>query len=132
MKLAPRQIVAFNNRLRQLCGQANEWELWGAIYLINSACGDDCFSDFRAWLVAQGKEFYYKTIEDPDTLSELDRDLLLIDWEGFSDVPIEAMEALTGSSILTGFEENQEIRGTAWDSDDTLRERYPRIAARYI
>lgn len=132
MKLAPQQIVAFNNRLRQLQGQANDWQLWGAIYLINNGCGDDCFGDFRGWVVAQGRDFYYKTINDPDTLGELDKELLLIDWEGFSYVPMDAMEALTGSSILTGFEEQQEIKGAAWDSDDTLRERYPRIAARYI
>src|SRR4051812_14104529 len=46
-KLTPNDIILFENRFRHFRGQANTWELWGAIYIIHGGCGDDSFNDFR-------------------------------------------------------------------------------------
>src|SRR5690242_8813065 len=72
-KLTPDDIILFGNRFRYFRGQANTWELWGAIYIIHGGCGDDSFNDFREWVIAQGKDFYYKTIKGPESLVELDK-----------------------------------------------------------
>ena len=33
-------------------------------------CSDDGFIDFRAWLIAQGKEVYMDALREPDTLAD--------------------------------------------------------------
>ncbi|EKC76209.1 hypothetical protein LEA_04821 [human gut metagenome] len=35
-------------------------------------CSDDGFIDFRAWLIAQGKEVYMNALRDPDTLADIE------------------------------------------------------------
>ena len=35
-------------------------------------CSDDGFIDFRAWLIAQGKEVYLSALKDPDTLADIE------------------------------------------------------------
>ena len=37
---------------------------------MKNGCSDDSFLDFRAWLIAQGKETYLEALRDPDTLSQ--------------------------------------------------------------
>ena len=71
-KLTPDDIILFGNRFRFFRGQANTWELWGAIYIIHGGCGDDSFNDFREWVIGQGKDFYYKTIQNPESLVEVE------------------------------------------------------------
>ena len=36
---------------------------------METGCSDDGFSDFRMWLIAQGKEVYLNALKDPDALS---------------------------------------------------------------
>ena len=36
---------------------------------MEAGCSDDSFSDFRMWLIAQGKEVYLNALKDPDSLS---------------------------------------------------------------
>ena len=36
---------------------------------METGCSDDGFSDFRMWLIAQGKEVYLNALKDPDSLS---------------------------------------------------------------
>jgi len=47
-------------------------KIWAAATLINGGCSDDGFIDFRAWLIAQGKEVYMNALADPDSLAELE------------------------------------------------------------
>ena len=36
---------------------------------METGCSDDSFSDFRMWLIAQGKDVYLNALKDPDSLS---------------------------------------------------------------
>jgi len=63
-------IVQFDKDFRKVMNDAYTYKLWGAAYLINGGCSDDCFYDFRAWLVSQGEEFYKSVIKDPDILAD--------------------------------------------------------------
>ena len=92
-KLTPDDIILFGNRFRYFRGSANTWELWGAIYIIHGGCGDDSFNDFREWVIGQGKDFYYKTVNDPETLVEVDVDKTEgVEWEGLGYVPATVFE----------------------------------------
>lgn len=65
------EIVSFFQIYSYYHYWANRTELWNAAILINGGCSNDGFIDFRDWLILQGKEIYYKAIDDPDTLIEI-------------------------------------------------------------
>lgn len=130
-KLTPGEIIMFGNRFRFFRGEANTWELWGAIYLIHGGCGDDSFNDFREWVIGQGKEFYYKTIKEPETLVEVDTELIEdSEWEGLGYVPADTFEKLIGQEMPHPFKENFETKGTEWDEDD-LKTMFPKLYEKY-
>ena len=85
---SPDDIILFANRFRYFRGKANTWELWGAIYIIHGGCSDDSFNDFREWVIGQGKEFYYRTVTDPESLVGVETSKIEdVDWEGLGYVP---------------------------------------------
>jgi len=132
-KLTPDDIILFGNRFRHFRGQANTWELWGAIYIIHGGCGDDSFNDFREWVIGQGREFYYKTINNPETLVDVDTDKIEdVEWEGLGYVPATVFEELTGQEMPYPYQEQQETTGNEWaEEGDDLKQMFPRLAAKY-
>jgi len=50
------EIEGFNNRFIALLDTSYNWNLWGAAYVINGGCSEDCFIYFRYYLIAHGKE----------------------------------------------------------------------------
>ncbi len=44
-------------------------ELWAAADTLMGGCSDDSFTDFRAWLILQGKEKVEAVVKDPDVLA---------------------------------------------------------------
>jgi len=132
-KLTPDDIILFGNRFRYFRGMANTWELWGAIYIIHGGCGDDSFNDFREWVIGQGKDFYYQTIKDPESLAEMDTDKIdEVDWEGLGYVYSEVFEELTGQEMEYSFKERQETTGVEWEEDgDDLKNMFPKLYAKY-
>ena len=132
MKMEPREIILFDNRFRQLRGYAYTWKLLGAIYLIHQGCGDDSFIDFRDWLIAQGKEFFYKTVEDPDGLVAMNAADIPIDMEGMSYIAPDVFEELTDQKMPAAYAENQSIKGRQWkDENDDLKNLLPKLWTKY-
>jgi hypothetical protein len=132
-QLTPDDLILFGNRFRYFRGQANTWELWGAIYIIHGGCGDDSFNDFREWVIGQGKDFYYKTIQNPETLVEVEvGNIEDVEWEGLGYVPSTVFEELTGQEMPFPFQENYSTTGTAWkEGSDDLKHRLPKLYAKY-
>lgn len=132
-KLALGEIILFENRFRYFRGMANTWELWAAIYIIHRGCGDDSFNDFREWVIGQGKEFYYRTINDPETLVDVDTDKIEdVEWEGLGYVAATVFEELTGKQISSSYRESLETKGKEWrEEGNDLKQMYPRLAAKY-
>jgi hypothetical protein len=132
-KLTPDEIILFGNRFRYFRGQANTWELWGAIYIIHGGCSDDSFNDFREWVIGQGKDFYYQTIKDPETLVDVDTDQIEeIEWEGLGYVPSTVFKELTGQEMLYPFKENHNTTGNEWaEESDDLKNMFPKLYAKY-
>jgi hypothetical protein len=133
-KLPPRQIVRFQQIRRQMDERAYTWDIWGAAYVIDDGCSDDCFRDFRAYLISLGPRAFAAAMRNPDSLAPIVQDAEEGDWENADDVAPDAYQTATGddfpadSSDLSG-----SPRGEPWDdeSQDTLVQRYPALAARF-
>ena len=51
---------------------ADKFGLWDAAGIMKEyGCSDDGFIDFRAWLIAQGREVYFAALADPDSLADV-------------------------------------------------------------
>jgi len=128
------RIVEFSEIRHQLDQQAYTWDLWGAAYVIEDGCSDDCFRDFRAYLISLGREVYEAALRDPDSLAPIVQDAEQGDWENADNVAPDAYESATGEdfpgddSDLSG-----EPAGQPWDDEDqeALVQRYPALAARF-
>jgi hypothetical protein len=133
-KLPPRQIVRFQQIRRQMDERAYTWDIWGAAYLIDDGCSDDCFRDFRAYLISLGPRAFAAAMRNPDSLAPIVQDAEEGNWENADDVAPDAYQTASGddfpadSSDLSG-----SPRGEPWDdeSQETLVKRYPALAARF-
>ncbi len=112
---------------------STEYTLWGAIYIIHGGCGDDSFNDFREWVIGQGKDFYYKTIKDPESLVDFDTDTMdEIEWEGMGYVPSTVFEEITEQEMPYPFKEQIETTGTEWaEESDDLKNLFPKLCAKF-
>ena len=55
--------------LREDTRSLYRYDLWAAACLIGGGCSDDGFIDFRAWLIAQGHDWYQKAAASSDSLA---------------------------------------------------------------
>ena len=46
---------AFDRLWQERRVKAYRWDLWAAAYEINGGCSDDCFRDFRNYLISLGR-----------------------------------------------------------------------------
>ncbi|MET8100807.1 DUF4240 domain-containing protein [Streptomyces sp. NPDC005236] len=67
---AKEDILGYQERFDEASGAVNRWDVWAAAYLIGGGCSDDSFMDFRAGVIALGRDWYEKTAADPDSLAE--------------------------------------------------------------
>jgi Protein of unknown function (DUF4240) len=132
--LPPQQIVAFDRLRHGLDRRAYTWDLWGAAYVIEDGCSQDCFRDFRAYLISLGRDSYEAALRDPDSLATVVQDAETGDWENAENVAPDAYASVTGDDYpLDDSDLSGSPRGTPWDAEDedTLIARYPRLAARF-
>ncbi len=131
LKLPAIEILEFANKFRALRGEVYNWNFWAAAYIINGGCSDDCFSDFRGWLIGQGKTTFENAVENIETLSELS-ETNGGDWEGLSYIPSDAYEKKIGNDMPNGIRENFEITGEEWDEEgDDLKNKFPKLWAKF-
>jgi len=131
-KISLQDLILFDNRFRQLRGQAYTWPLWGAAYIIHGGCSDDGFMDFRSWLIAQGRSFYHRALQDPGTLVEVNSEKFEEDWEGIIYVAAEVFEERTEENIPSEYDENQTLTGQEWQEEgDDLARMFPALWEKY-
>ena len=75
--------------------QSYRIELWGAAYLLNGGCSDDCFEYFRGWLITQGRAVYEAVLADPDSLADVDN-LTDVECEQATHMTADAYRMATG------------------------------------
>ena len=128
------QIAQFEQIRQGLDRRAYTYELWGAAYVIEDGCSDDCFRDFRGYLISLGRGPYEAALRDPDSLASVAQDAETGNWENADDVAPDAYEGVADEDIPTGDSEpSGDPRGEPWDDEQTeeLVQRYPRLAARF-
>jgi hypothetical protein len=133
-ELPPAAIVDFEREREQLDRRAYTWDLWGAAYVIEDGCSDDCFRDFRNYVISLGRGTYERAIKDPDSLAGVVQDAETGDWENADSVAAEAYSTATGDDFpLDDSDLSGEPAGAAWDDEDqeALIRRYPKLAARF-
>jgi hypothetical protein len=133
-RLPPRAIADFQRIRRRLEKRAYTWDLWGAAYVIEDGCSDDCFRDFRGYLISLGPKAYEAALRDPDSLAPIVEDAETGDWENADSVAADAYESATGDELpVDDSDLSGDPRGEPWDDEDveTLIARYPRLAERF-
>ena len=71
MSMGPEQCQQFHNVMHAYLDMAHKYGLWNAAALMCRIGSDDGFIDFRAWLIAQGRDVYLAAMKDPDTLADV-------------------------------------------------------------
>ncbi|MDE7244668.1 MAG: DUF4240 domain-containing protein [Oscillospiraceae bacterium] len=93
--LGPQQAQDFHDILHGYRDMAKQYGLWSAASIMCDGCSDDGFIDFRAWLIAQGREVYLEALKNPDSLADVEPyggcQFELLSYAGSY-----ALEALTG------------------------------------
>ena len=71
MDLGPEQAKKFDDIASAYTSLAYQYGLWTAASVMErGGCTDDGFTDFRGWLIAQGREVYMAALRDPDSLAD--------------------------------------------------------------
>ena len=91
------EVAEFQQQmLIQYC-KAFDYALIGAAYvIIGPQCDEDDQHGFRGWLIAQGEEFFKKTLNNPDSLADEDIVRHLLYLPEIINVGSEVYEELTG------------------------------------
>ena len=133
-RMPPQQIADYAAIRRRLDRRAYTWDLWAAAYVIEDGCSDDCFRDFRAYLISLGRGPYEAALNDPDSLAPVVEDAETGDWENADDPADEAYEDASGEELPGGDGDlSGRPRGEEWDDEhqDELISRYPALAERF-
>jgi Protein of unknown function (DUF4240) len=133
-RLSPSTIVAFARIRHRLDQRAYTWSLWGAATAIEDGCSDDCFRDFRGYLISLGREPYENALRDPDSLASVAKDAETGDWENADNVAPDAYSSRTSDDFpLDDSDLSGTPRGARFDVSDAagLARRYPRLVARF-
>jgi hypothetical protein len=133
-QLSPQAILEFARTRHRLDQRAYTWSLWGAAYVIEDGCSDDCFRDFRGYLISLGRGPYERALGNPDSLASVAQDAEAGDWENADNVAPDAYSSVTGGDFpLDDSDLSGRPRGTPFNDNDAagLARRYPRLAARF-
>jgi hypothetical protein len=133
-QLSPAAIVEFARIRHRLDQRAYTWSVWGAAAVIEDGCSDDCFRDFRGYIISLGRGLYEDALRDPDSLASVAQDAETGNWEDADDVAPDAYSSRTGGDFPL---DDSDLSGTPGGasvdlSDEAgLERRYPRLAARF-
>ncbi|MFE2267656.1 DUF4240 domain-containing protein [Streptomyces lavendulae] len=64
-----REILEYAERFDEAHDALYRWDVWAAAYLIGGGCSDDSFIDFRAGVIALGRDWYQRVNTAPDSLA---------------------------------------------------------------
>ena len=71
IEMGPGQAMNFDYAASAYRTAAYKYGLWCAASVMLDGCSDDGFTDFRGWLIAQGREVYMAALKDPDSLADV-------------------------------------------------------------
>lgn len=133
-QLSPQAIIEFARTRHRLDQRAYTWSLWGAASVIEDGCSDDCFRDFRGYVISLGRGPYERALANPDSLASVAQDAEAGDWENADNVAPDAYSSVTGGDFpLDDSDLSGRPRGAPFNDSNrgSLTRRYPRLAARF-
>ena len=132
-RLSPDAIVEFAEIRRRLDREAYTWSMWGAATVIEDGCSDDCFRDFRGYVISLGRDAYEQALRNPDSLASVAHGPETGNWENADDVAPEAYSSLTGHDFPHDVSDlSGPPAGTPLDLESgQLLRLYPELAARF-
>ncbi|MFE9440610.1 DUF4240 domain-containing protein [Streptomyces sp. NPDC006602] len=151
--LPPLEILQYAERFDELHDALYRWDVWAAAYLIGGGCSDDSFMDFRAGVIAQGRDWYERAAFNPDNLAEHPAVIEAADghedgalfYEDVNYVASGAFERLTGNpdAFYEAWAEYRSVEahkteasdmGEDFDFDDAseMHRRLPRLAGLHL
>ena len=101
--MGARQAKDFHNIFYAYSDHADHYGLWTAANIMCGGLSDDLFMDFRAWLIAQGRETYAAALKDPDTLAGV-KPYGDCRFQALAHAGDRAYEGLTGKSLFDHFD----------------------------
>ena len=123
-------IIEFEALYVQKQDEAYHQLLWEVCDFITCGGGEQNFLDFRAWLIAQGKDIFTRALENPDSLhnildSESREDAR---YELFSYVASKAYSAKTGGKpIPFSGPFADALHGEGLDANQSIQEVFPNL-----
>ena len=144
--LGPQQAQDFHDILHGYKHLAYKYGLWTAATLMcGNGCSDDGFMDFRAWLIAQGREVYLAALADPDSLADVEP-YGGCQFESFSYVASEVLNTLTGGDAYDSMDPDgfdalvlELAKGIQYGEGidypyewDELERHFPRLCEKYL
>lgn len=93
VKLPNQELYAWYGLQNSYMDLADTPKLFTAAVLINGGSSDDRFTDFTAWLVAQGKTVYESALANPDSLAQIDLPFDNAEWNSAVTLPGMRMRA---------------------------------------
>lgn len=128
-------ILSYEVHFDELTDQAYRADIWDAAEIISGSCGDDSFSDFRAWLVGQGQKVYENTLADPDSLADVVELGDQTQIQSLNYVYVVAFERSTGLDSLEMPVTKNATKAVPFgyflDKSDLLR-RFPKLCTKFI
>jgi hypothetical protein len=149
---SPEQILDYQERYDQVHSALYKWDVWATAYLIGGGCSDDGFIDFRAGLIAQGRDWYEKVAACPDSLADhpvvadnVNQGRNPLEYEEVGYAASYAFQRMTGdehgfndawfSGHAPGdYGDRSQDMGEKFDFDDAreMRRRLPRLSALFL
>lgn len=142
--LGPQQAQDFHDILHGYKHLAYKYGLWtAATMMCGDGCSDDGFMDFRAWLIAQGKEVYLAALADPDSLADVEP-YGGCQFESFSYVASKVLNTLTGRGAYVALADFDALvlelsKGIQYGEGidypyewDELERHFPRLCGKYL
>ena len=130
LKFDTKDIERFINRFTSLLALSYDWKLWGAAYVINGGCSDDCFDYFREYLIGKGRDKFYQTLNEPESCADWIKSEDDDNWEGLLTASMLAYKEKTGNDFSTTYRAKFELRGKPFD-EETVNTQYPKLAKKF-
>jgi len=138
-KLTEEDLLWFIMKIHILIVSSYNEKLWWAGQIIHWYCSDDKFSDFRKWIIAQGKEIYENALKNPDSLANLEGKNLKYCFEEFDYIPNDIFKKKTGKDcywyLTDFFYKSQEPRiKLSWSNDnqkEILQKMHPNLFKKF-
>ena len=93
--LEPEQIIEFECRLREALREADDYQVLGALKILDGYVTDDSYLYFRCWLVGQGETVFRNALHSADSLAQVAEETYL-EFENLLYVATEAFGRRTG------------------------------------